>query len=192
MDECSSTALVRNVYPGTLATPCGKDYKGRIVSKDFNILSEVGLFLAGALAAGWLAGRRREDFAPAAAPGPTPERSSENWGRALADLERRMAAQEAATTERFAAVEAKMDEQVKRLSDLPSTQQIIGAMEQLIAKTMASLDDRLTSQAHSIEVLKSTVSQTDSLLERVLESLDSLQTYAEPLELGDDPLRPAV
>ena len=52
---------------------------------------------------------------------------------------------------------------------------------------MSSLDDRLTT--HSIEVLKTTVSQTDSLLERVL---DSMQAYAEPLELGDDPLRQAV
>jgi hypothetical protein len=46
--------------------------------------------------------------------------------------------------------------------------------------------------AHSIEVLKTTVSEADSLLERVLESLDSKQAYAEPLELGDDPLRQAV
>jgi hypothetical protein len=161
------------------------------VSKDINFLSEVGLFVAGVLAAGWLAGRRKEDFAPAAA-GPAPARPAENWNRVAADLERRLAAQEAATIQRFAAVEAKIDEQGARLSELPSTQQIVGAMEQLIAKTMSSLDDRLTNQAHSIEVLKTTVSQTDNLLERVLESLDSLQTYAEPLELTEDPLRQAV
>ena len=40
-------------------------------------------------------------------------------------------------------------------------------MEQLLSKTMASLDDRLTTQAHSIEALQTTVSQTDSLLENV-------------------------
>jgi hypothetical protein len=51
---------------------------------------------------------------------------------------------------------------------------------------MATLDDRLTTQAHSIEVLKTTVSQTDSLLERVLESLDSLQTYTEPAVVAED------
>jgi hypothetical protein len=162
------------------------------VSKDFNILAEVGIFVAGALTASLLIGRRKEDFAPAAAPVPTPVRIPENWARAIADLDRRLAAQEAATTERFAAVEAKIDDQVSRLSDLPSTQQIVSAMELLIAKTMTSLDERLTNQAHSIDVLKATVSQTDSLLERVLESLDSLQTYAEPLELDDDPLKRAV
>lgn len=170
----------------------GKGYKRKTVSKDINILSEVGLFLAGVLAASLLTGRRKEDLAPAATPEPTPARSPENWNRTVADLERRLAAQEAATVERFAAVEAKIDQQASRLAELPSTQQIVGAMEQLIARTMTSLDDRLTSQAHSIEVLKTTVSQTDGLLERVLESLDSLQTFAEPLELNDDPLRPAV
>jgi len=61
-------------------------------------------------------------------------------------------------------------------------------MEQLLSKTMASLDDRLTTQAHSIEVLKTTVAQTDSLLERVLESLDSLQTYTEAPQLENDAL----
>jgi hypothetical protein len=162
------------------------------VSKDTNILSEVGFFVAGVLAAGWLAGRRKEDFAPAAAPAPAPARHPENSNRSIADLERRLAAQEAATTEHFAAVEAKIDEQGARLAELPSTHQIVGAMEQLIAKTMTSLDDRLTNQAHSIEVLKTTVSQTDNLLERVLESIDSLQTYSEPLELTEDPLRQAV
>ena len=67
-------------------------------------------------------------------------------------------------------------------------------MEQLLSKTMSSLDERLTTQAHSIEVLKTTVSQTDSLLERVLESLDSLQAYTDPAELASDALlqRPVV
>jgi hypothetical protein len=162
------------------------------VSKDNNVLSGVGLFLAGVLAAGWLAGRRKEDYAPSSAPAQAPARPSENWNQVLADFDRRLAAQESATAERLAAVEAKMGEQGTRLAELPSTQQIVGAMEQLITKTMTSLDDRMTNQAHSIEVLKTTVSQTDSLLERVLESLDSLQTYDEPLELNEDPLRQAV
>jgi uncharacterized coiled-coil protein SlyX len=67
-------------------------------------------------------------------------------------------------------------------------------MEQLLSKTMASLDERLVTQARSIELLKTTVSQTDNLLERVLESLDSLQSYSDQTELSEDPLlrRPAV
>jgi len=59
---------------------------------------------------------------------------------------------------------------------------------------MGSLDERLSTQAQSIDVLKATVAQTDSLLERVLESLDSLQADAAPADLSEDPLlqRPAA
>ena len=85
-------------------------------------------------------------------------------------------------------METRLDEHAARLAEVPSTAQIVAAMEQLLSKTMASLDDRLTTQAHSIEVLKTTVAQTDSLLERVLESLDSLQSYTEPPQLENDAL----
>lgn len=160
------------------------------MSKDTNILAEVGIFLAGVVAAGLLTSRRGEQAPPAE---PRPVRVPENWQRTLTDLEKRLAAQEANTASRFIEVEKRLEEQSARLTDIPSTQQIVSAMEQLIAKTMSSLDDRFTNQAHSIEVLKTTVSQTDSLLERVLESLDSLQSYTEPMELTDDPVlqRPA-
>ena len=100
--------------------------------------------------------------------------------KSLASLESRMPAQDSATAQRFTQVETRLEEHAAKLSEVPSTAQIVSAMEQLLSKTMASLDERLTTQAHSIEVLKTTVSQTDSLLERVLESLDSLQTYTDP------------
>ena len=115
--------------------------------------------------------------------------ATDDLKRSLADLEARMQAREAADAARFAQIEARLEEHAAKLADVPSTGQIVAAMEQLLTKTMASLDDRLTTQAHSIEVLKSTVSQTDSLLERVLESLDSLQTFTEPADLAEDPLR---
>ncbi|MGD0771944.1 MAG: hypothetical protein ABSC05_03890 [Candidatus Solibacter sp.] len=115
--------------------------------------------------------------------------------RSLAGLEVRLQDRETADAERFAAgearfaqVESRLEEHAARLADVPSTSQIVAAMEQLLSKTMASLDDRLTNQANSIDVLKATVSQTDSLLERVLESLDSLQTFTDPAEFASDPL----
>jgi uncharacterized coiled-coil protein SlyX len=157
--------------------------------KDLNVLSEVAIFLAGALAVGLLSGRRRDSakVSPGASSAKEDSASVAELRKELAALETRLAGQESASAQRFGQLEA-------RLNEVPSTQQIVGAMEQLLAKTMASLDDRLTTQAQSIEVLKTTVSQTDSLLERVLESLDSLQTYAEPVELGEDTVlhRPAV
>ena len=106
----------------------------------------------------------------------------------MASLEAKLATQEAASTGRFAQIELRLDEHASKLADVPSTSQIVSAMEQLLSKTMASLDDRLTSQARSIDTLKTTVTQTDSLLERVLESLDSLQTFTDPSEFAEDSL----
>jgi len=152
-----------------------------------NLVPRAAIFLAG-VAAGVLSNSRRQQ---AATPDPA---AAQEFKRALSGLEARMAEQDAASAERFGKIEARLEEHSARLADVPSTSQIVSAMEQLLSKTMSSLDERLTTQAHSIEVLKTTVSQTDSLLERVLESLDSLQTYTDPAEFADDPLlsRPAV
>ena len=156
------------------------------MSRVLNYVPRVAIFLAG-IAAGALTGSRRGrgGIDPALA---------QDLKRSLADLETKLGAQDSANASRFTQIETRLEEHTARLADVPSTSQIVAAMEQLLSKTMASLDDRLTTQAHSIEVLKTTVSQTDSLLERVLESLDSLQTYTDPAEFAEDPLlsRPAV
>src|SRR5208283_4033083 len=110
--------------------------------------------------------------------------AEEDLKRSIADLGGRLEAQESANSTRFAHVETRLDEHSAKLADIPSTSQIVAAMEQLLSKTMTSLDERLTTQAHSIEALKTTVTQTDSLLERVLESLDSLESYTDPAELA--------
>lgn len=159
------------------------------MSKDSNLLSEIGIFLVGVAAAGFFASRRR-DIAPVPAQPAAPQNaaSAQNWQSAIASLESRLAAQDTANAARFGQLEARLDEQTARLAEVPTTQQIVGAMEHLIGKTMNSLDERLSTQAHSIEVLKTTVAQTDSLLERVLESLDSLQPYTDSIEVAEDPL----
>jgi uncharacterized coiled-coil protein SlyX len=133
------------------------------------------------IAAGMLASARRERSA--AAPSAT-----QGLERAIANLEARIAAQETASASRIARVEMRLEEHSAQLAEAPSTSQIVSAMEKLLSKTMSSLDERLTSQARSIDTLKTTVSQTDSLLERVLESLDSLQTYTDPSEFAEDSL----
>jgi uncharacterized coiled-coil protein SlyX len=146
------------------------------MSRALNYVPRVAIFLAG-VAAGAISNTRRNRSEDNSVAG-------QELKKALAGLETRIAAQ----------VETRLDEHAAKLAEIPSTAQIVAAMEQLLSKTMASLDDRLTTQAHSIDVLKTTVSQTDSLLERVLESLDSLQSYTDPTELAEDPLlsRPAV
>jgi hypothetical protein len=163
----------------------GKGYN-ELMRKDVKLISEVGIFLAGVIAAGVLTARRRDQ--PAASGAVPAPGGSGDWRVGLEQMQNHLSVREAAMEARLKQVESRLDEHTARLAELPSTQQIVSAMEQLIAKTMNSLDDRLSNQAHSIEVLKTTVSQTDSLLERVLESLDSLQNSTEPLELTGDTL----
>jgi len=150
------------------------------MSRALNYIPRVAIFLAG-IAAGALTSSRRErgGMDPALA---------RDLKSSIAGLETRLATQESASAERFTQIEARLDEHASKLENVPSTAQIVAAMEQLLSRTMTSLDERLTTQAHSIEVLKTTVSQTDSLLERVLESLDSLQTYTDPAGLAEDAL----
>ncbi len=153
----------------------------------FQVVPRVALFLAG-VAAGALTGARREKSEPAA--------SAEIAGLkdAIAALEAKVEARNSFVDERFHQVETRLDEQAAKLAEVPSTAQIVAAMEQILARSMASLDERLSAQAHSIEVLRTTVSQTDGLLERVLESLDSFQAYTDPSELATDTVlhRPTV
>jgi chromosome segregation ATPase len=150
------------------------------MSRTFLILPGVAAFLAGIAAGALTAGRREQSGLDPAV--------TQDIKRALANLETQLAAQQTASTGRFAQVEVRLDEHAAKLADMPSTAQIVSAMEKLLAKTMSSLDERLTSQARSIDTLKTTVSQTDSLLERVLESLDSLQSFTDPAEFAEDSL----
>jgi hypothetical protein len=148
------------------------------MSRVISYVPRLAIFAAGILA-GVLTSSRREraGISPAA---------EQDLKRSMADLESRLVAHESADAARFAQVETRLDEHATKLAEVPSTSQIVAAMEQLLSKTMTSLDERLTTQAHSIEALKITVTQTDGLLERVLESLDSLQTYTDPAELAGD------
>jgi chromosome segregation ATPase len=150
------------------------------MEKAINIVPRIAIFLAG-VAAGALTLSRKEG-------GKVDPAATAELKTAITGLENRMAASETANADRFAKVETRLEEHAAKLAEMPSTAQIVAAMEQLLSKTMSSLDERLTTQAQSIDVLKTTVSQTDSLLERVLESLDSLQTYTEPPQLENDSL----
>ena len=150
------------------------------MSRTYLILPGVAAFLAGIAAGALTAGRRDHSGLDPAA--------TEDLKRALANLETRIATQETASTGRFAQIEVRLEEHAAKLADMPSTSQIVSAMEKLLAKTMSSLDERLTSQARSIDTLRTTVSQTDSVLERVLESLDSAPSFTNPTEFAGDSL----
>ena len=155
------------------------------MARALNYVPRAAIFLAG-VTAGVLSRNWREH-------GAVDTGALRDLKQSVADLEARLAAQESASSGRFSQIETRLDEHAAKLADIPSTTQIVAAMEQLLSKTMTSLDERLSTQAHSIEVLKTTVAQTDSLLERVLESLDSLQSYSDAGQAADSLLeRPAV
>ena len=151
------------------------------MSRVLNYVPRVAIFLAGVAAAAITLPQRDRMG--------TDKPEVDDLKRSLADLEARLEVRNADLNARLAQVDTRLDEHEMRLKDVPSTTQIVAAMEQLLVKTMSSLDDRLTTQANSIEVLKATVSQTDSLLERVLESLDSLHDYNDPAQAVRDPIR---
>jgi hypothetical protein len=151
------------------------------MARGLNYIPRVAIFLVG-VAAGALSNVSRREH------GPRADSETDGLKKSLAELETRVTVHETGAAAHFAKIDAQLEEHTAKLEDVPSTSQIIAAMEQLFTKTMSSLDQRLTTQAQSVEVLKTTVSQTDSLLERVLESLDSLHTGAEPSELLQDTL----
>lgn len=153
---------------------------GSQTGKVVRLAPRIAAFLAGTAAVAWTLARK---------PGTrTDPDAIRELRKATSDLEARLVAQESATANRFTQIESRLEEHAAKLAEVPSTAQIVAAMEQLLLKTMTALDGRLTSQANSIEVLKTTISQTDSVLERILESLDSLQTDIEPPPVGESAL----
>jgi uncharacterized coiled-coil protein SlyX len=88
-----------------------------------------------------------------------------NSQRSLDRSSREWKAQVRAHDYRLSRLEARSDAHETKLKEA----------DELLAKAMSGLEGRLTAQAQSIETLQLTVSQTDELLERVLESLDTLR-----------------
>jgi len=120
--------------------------------------------LIGGFAAGALIRRWQAQDTPGGASQRSVDRLSKEWK-----------AQVRAHDQRLTRLEARSDAQEAKLQEMPSTVQMVSAMDELLAKAMSGLEGRLTAQAQSIETLQATVSQTDELLERVLESLDTLR-----------------
>jgi chromosome segregation ATPase len=148
--------------------------------RTLSYVPEVAIFLAGVGALAMTMPRHRRGGIDAAA--------LDELKGSVASLEARIQARESSNTARMEQIETTLEAHSAALADVPSTAQIVAAMEQLLSRTLASLDERLGGQSRSIEVLKTTVSQTDCLLERVLESLDTLQSYADAAQFTEDPL----
>ena len=102
------------------------------MSRVLTYIPRVAIFLAG-IAAGALTSSRKERSTsdPAA---------TEELKTALAGLEARLATRESVHTERFTQIEARLEEHAAKLAEVPSTSEIVAAMEQLLAKTISGFD----------------------------------------------------
>src|SRR5690349_19482191 len=101
------------------------------MEKAIHFIPRVAIFLAGVAAGALTLGRREESVV-----GVNPALAKEIQD-SIARLEERVAAQETSGAARFSQIEARLDEHAGKLSEMPSTGQIVAAMEQLLSKTMA-------------------------------------------------------
>jgi len=139
-------------------------------------------FAAGVAAGAWCLARKKDV--------PAGNGELQALRHAATTLEARVAAHEAASAGQFSRLESRIEEHAVKLAELPSTTQIVAAMEQLLVRTMSQLEHRLTSQGRSIDILKTTVAQTDRVLERILESVDSMHPVSDlPVSIEDELLQ---
>jgi len=138
------------------------------------LLPKFAFFLGGAVF-GLLLWSRKTEMRSIRAEARTDREAVRELRQLISDVQAGLARQESLSADLLKQLEARLEDLASRVGETPSTQEIVTAVERLLFRTMTSLDERLSAQAQSIELLKSTVSQTDSLLERVLESIDSLE-----------------
>ncbi|HEY3233292.1 MAG TPA: hypothetical protein VGJ84_01160, partial [Polyangiaceae bacterium] len=89
---------------------------------------------------------------------------------------------------RFTQIETRVGEHEAKLKEIPTLTQVISTMEGMLSSTMSGLDQKIAEQVRSIEVLKTTVSQSDELMERVLDSIYSLQSHVTDGEKPEVPV----
>lgn len=107
---------------------------------------------------------------------------------AIASLEATVASLTARFDTRFTDLEARVSTHDAKLKELPTLTQVVSTMEEMLSSTMSGLDRKLSEQVQSIEVLKTTVAQSDELMERVLDSIYSLQSHMGESDKSEVPV----
>ena len=140
-----------------------------------------------------LRGRRRESEARAPAPaGATiPDlaltRRVEELAALVAGLQRHVDSASApvekldAVTERVAQLERRVEQIVTEIPSVPSIEQVLAAVEQMVTAKIGGLDERLTDQVHAIELLRHASTQTDALLQRLIQAVENLAEQSSEL-----------
>lgn len=141
--------------------------------------------------------QRREtepERVPPAAPETADGRRADDLARAVAALERRLEAaarhrsnesradQLEAVNLRIEQLEARMDQVFSENAAAPRLDQVLGAVEHMVAGRIDGLDQRLTDQVQAIELLRNASAQTDLLLQRLISAVEALSDQPPPEE----------
>ena len=141
-----------------------------------------------------LAGRRLGEPAgpepePKKDPAPGPDlisvRRIDELARAVGELQKRVdgaappPAQAAAerldeVSFRVAQLESRVEQLVSETPAVPPVDQMLAAVEHMVAAKIAGLDERLTHQVHAIELLRNASAQTDVLLQKLIRAVETL------------------
>ncbi len=131
---------------------------------------------------------RRDESAPGEPPEPRAARDPD-FGRRLDRLASSVASLEArveaaasapdngrveAITERVDQLERLVEQTIAQTPPLPPIDQVLRAVEEMISARIGGLDQRLTDQVHAIELLRSASAQTDVLLQRLIQAVETL------------------
>ena len=146
---------------------------------------------------------RRKQLGEAAPAVPIPDplltKRIEDLAQSVAELQKRLDSAPLpaeAASERIDAVSRRVEQLEQRLEQLvgeapavPPIDQILAAVEHMVAMKIAGLDERLSDQVHAIELLRNASTQTDALLQKLIQAVESLA--AQTLEKGEgEPARP--
>jgi len=134
-------------------------------------------------------GRRREGEAEASVPDPNPTlaRRVEDLATLVTGLQQRVDSAAApantldAITQRVEQLERRVEQIVIEAPAGPSVEQVLAAVEQMVAVKIGGLDERLTDQVHAIELLRHASTQTDALLHRLIQAVESLAEQSSEL-----------
>ncbi|GEM_PF-1056639 len=107
---------------------------------------------------------------------------------AVATLEATVASLTTRYDSRLSTLETHVNDHEAKLKELPTLAQVVSTMEEMLSSTMSGLDQKLSDQVKSIEVLKTTVAQSDELMERVLDSIYSLQSHVAENDKSEVPV----
>jgi len=133
--------------------------------------------------------KAEDSAAPSPMPGPDPGLSKlvEELAATVAGLERRVELTAApiakvdAVTQRVEELERRVDQIAVESQPAPPIEQVLAAVEQMVAAKIGGLDERLTDQVHAIELLRHASVQTDVLLERLLRAVEGLSDQSDLL-----------